>query len=81
MPLSSLVSSDGQVKLPQEVRDELGLKEGDRVAFYTKNGVTVLRPEPENPFLAFVGVLPAFESAEQAKDFWRDLRGYEDDEP
>ena len=79
MPLSSLVSSDGQVKLPQEVRDELGLKEGDRVAFYTENGVTVLRPEPKDPFLAFVGVLP-FESSEQAKSWWRDIRGYEDDE-
>ena len=67
------VSSKGQVTIPKAVREKLGLRPGDKVDFYEKNGWFYLRkdvpeslPEngtpaggeqPENPFLKWSGVL------------------------
>jgi AbrB family looped-hinge helix DNA binding protein len=79
MPPSSTVSSKGQVTVPIEVRHRLGLKQGDRVEFVFEEGRTVLRPArpAENPFAAYVGVLPAFSSLEELLAWHRELR--EDD--
>jgi antitoxin PrlF len=56
---SSVISSKGQVTVPQEIRVRLGLKEGDRVEFVVEGGSTIIRPARpvENPFEAYVGVL------------------------
>jgi antitoxin PrlF len=80
MPPSSTISSKGQVTVPIEVRHRLGLKEGDRVEFVFEDGRTVLRPArvEENPFAAYVGILPAFSSLEEINAWIRDLR---DDDP
>ena len=80
MPPSSTISSKGQVTVPIEVRRRLGLKEGDRVEFALEDGRTVLRPAQSegNPFLEFVGILPAFSSLEEINSWIRDLR---DDDP
>lgn len=76
MPPSSTISSKGQVTVPIEVRHRLGLKEGDRVEFVFEDGRTVLRPgrQETNPFSAYLGVLPAFQSREEINAWIRDLR-------
>ncbi len=43
---SSTLTSKGQVTIPKTVRDELGLREGDRVAFRVlDDGTVVVEPE------------------------------------
>ena len=41
---SSTITSKGQVTIPVEVRRQLSLKSGDKVAFYLENGRVVLKP-------------------------------------
>jgi antitoxin PrlF len=81
MAPTSTISSKGQITVPVEVRQRLGLKEGDRVEFSFEEGRTVLRPvrPTENPFTQFIGYLPAFSSLEEINAWVRDLR--EDDPP
>ncbi|HTB22245.1 MAG TPA: AbrB/MazE/SpoVT family DNA-binding domain-containing protein [bacterium] len=38
------ISSKGQVTIPKAIREALGLKSGDSVAFAVKDGAAVLRP-------------------------------------
>lgn len=73
----STISSKGQVTVPLEVRNRLGLKEGDRVEFVYEEGRTVLRPaRPEkNPFEAYLGILPAFSTRDEINAWIDDLRG------
>ena len=75
---SSTISSKGQVTVPIEVRHRLGLREGDRVEFVSDQDRTYLRPvrDEGNPFAAFVGALPAFETKEEINAWLRDLRGH-----
>ena len=43
---STTVTTKGQVTIPKAVRDELGLKEGDRVAFRVlEDGTVIVEPE------------------------------------
>ena len=42
---TATVTSKGQITLPKDVRDELRLKEGDRVSFEKIDGRYVLRPQ------------------------------------
>jgi AbrB family looped-hinge helix DNA binding protein len=54
---SSTVTSKGQITIPKAVRDELGLREGDRVAFRVlEDGTVVVEPETIN-LLDLSGVL------------------------
>ena len=50
---SSSITSKGQVTIPVEVRRELNLKAGDRVAFYLEDGKVVLKPVIRKPDAAF----------------------------
>jgi len=43
---SATITSKGQITIPKRVREELGLREGDRVAFRVLEGGTVVF-EPE----------------------------------
>jgi AbrB family looped-hinge helix DNA binding protein len=56
---SSVISSKGQVTVPQEIRIRLGLKEGDRAEFVVEGGNTMMRPlrSEDNPFEAYAGPL------------------------
>ena len=76
MARSSTISSKGQITVPLEVRNRLGLKTGDRVEFVMDDGRTTLRPArpPENPFLKYVGALPAFSSKRKVNAWVRSLR-------
>lgn len=70
------LSSKGQVTIPQEVRQRLGLKQGDQVAFVVENGVTVIRPArgESNPFESYAGILGEFNTREEVNDWLSDLR-------
>ncbi|MCS6902711.1 MAG: AbrB/MazE/SpoVT family DNA-binding domain-containing protein [Candidatus Bipolaricaulota bacterium] len=41
--ISSKVTSKGQMTIPKEIRDYLGLHSGDRVVFIRRNGEVVLQ--------------------------------------
>ena len=79
MARSSTVSSKGQITVPLEIRNRLGLKAGDRVEFVLEASRTTIRPAraPENPFLKYAGALPAFSGVRQVNAWLRRLR--EDD--
>jgi AbrB family looped-hinge helix DNA binding protein len=76
MPPSSTISSKGQITVPLEIRNRLGLRKGDRVEFVVDNDRTTIRPAraPENPFVKYVGALPAFSGADGANAWVRTLR-------
>jgi antitoxin PrlF len=44
MPRSTLTSK-GQITLPKEIRDHLGVQTGDRVNFEIRDGAVVVEPE------------------------------------
>ncbi len=46
-PAVAIVSSKGQITLPQTVRQTLGLQQGDPVLFEEKDGVILLRKRPK----------------------------------
>ena len=79
---SSTITSKGQLTVPIEVRHRLGLREGDRVEFAQENGRTFIRPArpAENPFQAYLGVLPAFSSLDEINAWVRDLRADDDED-
>jgi antitoxin PrlF len=79
MASSSTISSKGQITVPLEIRNRLGLKKGDRVEFVVDNGRTTIRPAraPENPFVKYVGALPAFSDVDEANAWVRTLRDQE----
>ena len=57
MPVSTLTSK-GQITIPKEVRERLGLQEGDRIVFqFDQQGQVVLRPESRDPLGNLVGLL------------------------
>ncbi|MFP5289223.1 MAG: AbrB/MazE/SpoVT family DNA-binding domain-containing protein, partial [Thermoanaerobaculia bacterium] len=50
--------SKGQITIPTEVRERLGVREGDRILFqFDKQGRLVLRPESRDPLGNLVGLL------------------------
>jgi AbrB family looped-hinge helix DNA binding protein len=54
---STTLTSKGQVTIPKAVREELGLREGDRVAFRVQeDGTVVVEPETVD-VLSLAGVL------------------------
>lgn len=79
---SSTISSKGQITVPLEIRNRLGLKAGDRIDFVVESGRTTIRPAagPGNPFLKYVGALPAFASIKEIKAWLRALRDEGDHE-
>lgn len=80
---SSTISSKGQITVPQEVRNRLGLSAGDRVEFVIEDERTVLRPlrHPSNPFDKYAGILGTFPGGEEEINAWlRELRREDDSE-
>jgi AbrB family looped-hinge helix DNA binding protein len=80
---TSVLTSKGQLTVPQEIRERLGLKKGDRVEFVAEKTRTVVRraKTAENPFAKYVGILPAFPGGKKEINAWiRDLRGHDEPE-
>ena len=77
MRYSSTISSKGQVTVPQEIRNRLGLATGDRVDFVIEGKRTVLRPacSGPNPFEKYRGILKTFPGGKKEINAWiGDLR-------
>lgn len=53
---SATLTSKGQLTLPKDVRDDLGLREGDRIEFDKVGGRYVLRPRNRSA-LELAGIL------------------------
>jgi antitoxin PrlF len=80
-PYRSSISSKGQVTIPLEVRDRLGVGAGDRIEFVIEEGRTVIRPFRDNPdpFEKFRGILGPFPGGEAGIKAWiDDMRSDED---
>jgi antitoxin PrlF len=55
---TSTLTSKGQVTIPKDVRDRLGLKEGDRLVFkFDERGNLLVRPESKDPLGRLPGLL------------------------
>ena len=83
MKYSRSISSKGQVTIPLEVRNRLGVTAGDRIDFVIEDGVTVIRPSrsEENPFEKYRGALGPFPGGETGIKKWIDeMRSDEDDD-
>lgn len=72
MTYLSTISSKGQVTIPQEIRNRLGVAAGDQIEFVIENGNTVIRPHrsEENPFEKYVGILGPFPGGEEGIKAW-----------
>ena len=79
MPSASTMTSKGQITLPKEVRERLGIRQGDRLEFIEENGQTIMRRVSplENPFLRWVGVAPLPDGLTSG-EWQRELRGWDE---
>jgi AbrB family looped-hinge helix DNA binding protein len=74
----SVVSTRGQTVIPKEIREALGLKEGQKLAWVLREGNLRLIPIPEDPVRALRGILK--DSKYTFDDFMRERneeRAYE----
>ena len=73
------MTSKGQVTIPKEIRQRLGLNKGDRIAFVVEDGVTILKPArgEEDPFKKYAGALGSFETKDEVNAWLADLRDEE----
>lgn len=55
-PVQSAITTKGQATIPKAIRDDLGLKPGDRVKFFVHPDGTVVLP-PNLPVSALRGML------------------------
>ena len=77
----STVSFKGQVTIPLQIRNRLGLAAGDRVEFVEDGHLTVIRPARAvgNPFARYKGALGTFPGGPKEINAWiDDLRSEED---
>ena len=73
MRVIAKMTSKGQVTVPREVRERLGLRQGDGLIFEIKGStITLVPPQDDNPFDAFMGSLPPL--PRDARTFWREMR-------
>ena len=56
---SAIIDSKGRLTIPKDVRDKLGLKSGDRVAFEFEDDSVHLRVERRRGLNELMGSLPA----------------------
>jgi antitoxin PrlF len=70
----SPISSKGQVTIPQEIRERLGVGAGDRIEFVIEDDRTVIRPSRDNPdpFEKQMGILGPFPGGEAGIKAWID---------
>jgi antitoxin PrlF len=76
MRYSSTISSKGQVTVPQEIRQRIGVSAGDRVEFVIEDGKTLIRPyrDAKNPFGRYRGALKAFGNRKEITSWISEMR-------
>lgn len=79
MRFKATVTSEGTLEIPEDVREWLKLKQGDRLDIVVEDDTLIIRvkSEAESPFAAYVGVLDYFDDIDAINAWVRDLR----DEP
>ena len=79
MKNSSTISSKGQVTVPQEIRNRIGVSAGDRVEFVVEKGKILFRPlrSETNPFEKYKGILQSFRSRKEINAWIREMRDNE----
>jgi antitoxin PrlF len=56
--MRATLTSKGQITIPKEIRDAMGLKAGSQVDFVQRDGVVYLLPDdPEARIRLFLGIL------------------------
>jgi antitoxin PrlF len=73
------ITSKGQITLPRQVREELGVQEGDSIIFAVEDGeIQVLPARDSSPFSRFQGIgNPGLDDGREGIDAWiRDARGH-----
>lgn len=77
--MSATLTSKGQVTIPVEIRERLGLQQGDQIEFTSENGKMVIRkfiPVGKNPFLEQIGIIPSLPGTSVERQ--RELRGWDE---
>ena len=62
------ITSEGQITLPKELREYLGLRPGDQVTFLVRNGEVLVEP-PSRDILEWYGALRG-QSPEETTDLY-----------
>jgi AbrB family looped-hinge helix DNA binding protein len=71
--MTTTVSSKGQVTIPKEIRDRLGIEPGTLLEFQAERGRLVARKvQPADPFAKWAG---AFADGRRSDDLLASLRG------
>ena len=70
MQVGARLTSKGQLTIPKEVREALGLRAGDRVFFTVRDGAAVLAKVPG--FLELASSVPV--PAELSGKSWKEIR-------
>lgn len=71
-----IVSSKGQVTLPKEAREALGVQAGSQVSFEVQPGQVIIRKRvPEAAFRRWRGYLQGKVSEQTTDELMRELRG------
>lgn len=81
MEQKARVTSKGQVTIPKDVREALGVREGDSLLFEVEGGrVTIRAVKKPVSFADYAGALREGEgmSWDEINDYVRDLRGHEE---
>ncbi len=73
--LTVKITSKGQVTIPKEIRDKLGILPGEGLAFEEKNGTFFIKKSlKESPFDKWVGRLKKYRG-KKTDGIIKDLRG------
>ena len=78
---TATITSKGQITIPRDIRDRLGLHQGDELEFLVQeDGTTVIRrAQPiENPFLKWVGGFGPLPDGMTSVEWVREMRGHDE---
>ena len=73
--VTAKVTSKGQITIPKEIRDKLGISPGERIGFVEKRGIFFIKkPLKKSPFDKWMGKLDHLKGSKTDKII-EDLRG------
>lgn len=79
--VTAKITSKGQITLPKEIRERLGVEEGDTVRFEIEGGEIKVYPDRSFDFTTLIGAAPLGEEWDgmSAAEVIQDLRGKPDE--